>query len=254
MSVFSARIKCQKLSMSTQIRQEKSYCTDFGHGWHNGSKAYSAHICGTACSVYLCRWFALPPVLWCCWLGGRKGIQPVKHLSGEVLARCRLAYGPVDATATHCLLLQRNPDWLLPFWYWLTRVVSDKGPLNGCVCLRCVTQGHVLCWSSGGGRSEAHDAGVRWVNIDHSQWTEWRRPGHVWNLRGKTARWWTVCSCVHSASLVIVWVTSSNTSQYYFIFSFSQSIKLLKADWIYSTKWMMTVIWLESTAVAELTK
>jgi len=22
----------------------------------------------------------------------------------------------------------------LPFWYWLTRVVPDKGPLNGCVC------------------------------------------------------------------------------------------------------------------------
>ena len=86
MSVFSARIKCQKLSMSTQIRQEKSYSTDFGHGWHNGSKAYSAHICGTSCSVYWCRWFALPSVLWCCWLGGRKGIQPVKHLSGEVLA------------------------------------------------------------------------------------------------------------------------------------------------------------------------
>jgi len=26
-------------------------------------------------------------------------------------ARCRLAYGPADATATHCLLLQYNPDW-----------------------------------------------------------------------------------------------------------------------------------------------
>ena len=47
-----------------------------------------------------------------CWLGGRKGIRPVKnwvvgcwhgYLSG---ARCRLAYGPADATATHCLLLQ----------------------------------------------------------------------------------------------------------------------------------------------------
>ena len=45
-----------------------------------------------------------------CWLGGRKGIRPVKNcavgcwrgcLSG---ARCRLAYGP--ANATHCLLLQ----------------------------------------------------------------------------------------------------------------------------------------------------
>ena len=34
-----------------------------------------------------------------CWLG---------YLSG---ARCRLAYGPADATATHCLLLQSNPDW-----------------------------------------------------------------------------------------------------------------------------------------------
>jgi len=26
---------------------------------------------------------------------------------------------------------------VLPFWYWLTRVVLDKGPLNGCVCV-CV--------------------------------------------------------------------------------------------------------------------
>ena len=53
-----------------------------------------------------------PSVLWRCWLGGRKGIRPVKnwvvgcrrgYLSG---ARCRLAYGPADATATHCFLLQ----------------------------------------------------------------------------------------------------------------------------------------------------
>jgi len=47
-----------------------------------------------------------PSVLWRCQLGGRKGIWPVKnwvvgcwhgYLSG---ARCRLAYGPADATAT----------------------------------------------------------------------------------------------------------------------------------------------------------
>jgi len=24
---------------------------------------------------------------------------------------------------------------VLPFWYWLTRVVPDKGPLNGCICM-----------------------------------------------------------------------------------------------------------------------
>jgi len=43
--------------------------------------------------------------LWCCWLGGRKGIWPVKNWlvgcwhgypSG---ARCIFAYGPADATA-----------------------------------------------------------------------------------------------------------------------------------------------------------
>jgi len=53
-----------------------------------------------------------------CWCG---------YLSGTT---CRLAYGPADATATHCLSLQWNPDWFLPFWYRLTRVVPDKGPLN----------------------------------------------------------------------------------------------------------------------------
>jgi len=50
-------------------------------------------------------------------LGGRKGIGPVKNLSGEVLAWLsvwseiqRFAYGPADATATHSLA-PVNPDW-----------------------------------------------------------------------------------------------------------------------------------------------
>ena len=104
-------------------------------------------------------------------VGGRKGIRPVKNwvvgcwhgcLSG---ARCRLVYGPADATATHCLLLRSRffllfwyrlwmgvSGWmfllvpaypgcpgskavkrsllllLLLFWYRLTRVVPEKGP------------------------------------------------------------------------------------------------------------------------------
>ena len=38
---------------------------------------------------------------------------------------------------------------VLPFWYWLTRVVPDKGPLNGCLCV-CVcvlkhTSGYLCC-------------------------------------------------------------------------------------------------------------
>jgi len=44
-------------------------------------------------------------------VGQQEGHQACKKLSGGVLvwlsgARCRLAYGPADATATHCLLLQ----------------------------------------------------------------------------------------------------------------------------------------------------
>jgi len=37
----------------------------------------------------------------------QEGHPACKKLSGGVLsgARCRLAYGPADATATHCLLL-----------------------------------------------------------------------------------------------------------------------------------------------------
>jgi len=56
-------------------------------------------------------------VLWRCWFGGRKGIRPVKYwvvgfwrgyLSGS---RCRFAYGPADASATHYSLAPVNPDW-----------------------------------------------------------------------------------------------------------------------------------------------
>ena len=73
------------------------------------------------------------------WLGGRKSIRPVKNwVAGCWLgylsrARCRLAYGSADATVTH-LSLASVKSWLvLPFWYWLTQVVPEKGPLNGCM-------------------------------------------------------------------------------------------------------------------------
>ena len=55
-----------------------------------------------------------------CWCG---------CLSG---ARCRLAYDPADATATLASVKSRL---VLPFWYRLTLVVPDKGPLNGCLFL-----------------------------------------------------------------------------------------------------------------------
>jgi len=46
--------------------------------------------------------------------------------------RCRLAYGPADANATLASVKSRL---VLPFWYWLTWVVLEKGLLNVCVCV-----------------------------------------------------------------------------------------------------------------------
>jgi len=56
--------------------------------------------------VYILLFMA--SVLWRCWLVGKKGVQLVKNWAvgcwcGYLsVARCRLAYGPGGATATHC--------------------------------------------------------------------------------------------------------------------------------------------------------
>ena len=75
-------------------------------------------------------------------VGQQKGHPACKKLSGGLVGcwhsylsgvMCRFAYGPADATATHCLSSVKS-RLVLPFWYWLTWVVPDKGPLNRCVC------------------------------------------------------------------------------------------------------------------------
>ena len=82
----------------------------------------------------------LPSVLWHCWLGVRKSIWPVKNLSDEVLAWFSVcsevqmfAYGPADATTTPSFLPSLKCRLVLPFWCWLTQVVLEKRPLNGCL-------------------------------------------------------------------------------------------------------------------------
>ena len=81
----------------------------------------------------------IPSVLWHCWLGGRKGIRPVKNLSGEVLVWLSV-WSEVQTCIwpswCHCHSLSLAPvksRLVLPFWYRLARVDPDKGPLNGCI-------------------------------------------------------------------------------------------------------------------------
>jgi len=53
-------------------------------------------------------------------VGWHEGHQACKKLTGRVLAwlsgaRCRLAYGPADAIATHCLNASVKSGLVLPF-------------------------------------------------------------------------------------------------------------------------------------------
>jgi len=46
---------------------------------------------------------------------------------------------PLPLTVSCFSIMQIGFTFLVPFWYWLTWVVPDKGPLNGCV-LCCAMQ------------------------------------------------------------------------------------------------------------------
>ena len=91
----------------------------------------------------------MPSVLWHCWLGGRKGIRPVKKLSGGVLAWLFL-WSDVQTCIwpswchCHSLSLASVKSRLVsPFWYRLTWVIPEKWPLNGCVLVKWRKNGQV---------------------------------------------------------------------------------------------------------------
>ena len=77
-------------------------------------------------------------------LVGRQEGQPTcKKLSGGVLSWLsvwREVQTCIWSSRCHChsvSVASVKSRLVLPFWYRLTRVVPDKGPLNGCLCV-CV--------------------------------------------------------------------------------------------------------------------
>ena len=88
----------------------------------------------------------VPSVLWRCWLGGRRGIRPVKKLSSEVLAwlsvwsEVQTCICPADATATHCLScfseIQIGFTFLVPA---LPGSPGKRAVKRVCVCVACKT-------------------------------------------------------------------------------------------------------------------
>ena len=83
-------------------------------------------------------------------VGRQEGHPACKKLSGEVLAWLSV-WSEVQTCIwpswCHChslSLASVKSRLVLPFWYQLTRVVPDKGPLNGCVCM-CVCVRACVC-------------------------------------------------------------------------------------------------------------
>jgi len=99
--------------------------------------------------------YFVPSVLWHCWLGGRKGIRPVKNLSGGILAWlsvCSKMQTCIWPSWCHChslSLASVKSRLVLPFWYWLTWVVPEKGQLNGCVCVCVCVWSEYFCLKTG---------------------------------------------------------------------------------------------------------
>ena len=73
-------------------------------------------------------------------VGRQEGHPACKKLSGEVLAWlsvCSEVQTCIWPSWCHChslSLASVKSRLVLPFWYWPTRVISEKGLLNGCVC------------------------------------------------------------------------------------------------------------------------
>jgi len=84
-------------------RSESTFAAGFAS---QGAATLHSH-CMTVFSALNCFSYVFSAVTLL--VGWQEGHLACKKLSGWVLAwlsRCKLAYGPADATATHCLLLQ----------------------------------------------------------------------------------------------------------------------------------------------------
>jgi len=103
------------------------------------SSATLAPLALSACAFGICCLFnSLTPLALClhytpprCQHCGVYCSPLTRHRSG------RLAHGPADAILPLTVSFFSKIQIGLPFWYRLTRVVLEKGPLNGCVCV-CV--------------------------------------------------------------------------------------------------------------------
>ena len=108
---------------------------------HPGSPRQRAVKRVCVCVIILIAAFSALTLL----AGRQEGHPACKKLSGGVLAWLSV-WSEVQTciwpSLCHChslSLASVKSRLVLPFWYWLTRVVPDKGPLNGCVIILIIS-------------------------------------------------------------------------------------------------------------------
>ena len=141
---------CLVIGCRVYVVENSCYCS--GKQWVVQGSCIQHYQCDTSeCLLSSINFFVihfvnyyctLPSVLWRCWLGGRKGIRPVKNEWWGVGVVVCLERGadlhmaqqmPLPLTVSCSSKIQI----VLPFWYRLTQVVLEKRPLNGCSNYYC---------------------------------------------------------------------------------------------------------------------
>ena len=181
LNLISVNVHLITCRMQRTSSHKLSHSTSF-NGSHLVAALLEASASGALRPFFASNTFDhLPSVLWHCWLGGRKGIRPVKKLSSGVLAWLSV-WSEVQTCGFHChslSLASVKSRSVLPFWYRLTWVVPDKGPLNGCCC----------CW----GQSWKIQKHFKWViKISHLQFFDILQP-----LYPSTTAWNSKCQMWH---------------------------------------------------------
>jgi len=88
-------------------------------------------------------------------VGRQEGHPACKKLSGGVLAwlsvwsEVQTCIWPSWCHFHSLSLASVKSRLVLTFWYWLTRVVPEKGPLNGCACDLNLLEGDYCFWKIG---------------------------------------------------------------------------------------------------------
>ena len=126
-------------------------------------------------------------------VGRQEGHPACRKLSGGVLAWLSV-WNEVQTCIwpswCHChsvSLASVKSRLVLPFWYWLTRVVPEKGPLNGRVCVWVSMQMNGQCrsWQCWRGR--------------------WLGTQAVWLTAGTRSHWWSDDQSNRSAVSDVIW-------------------------------------------------